>query len=217
MKQTVIQSSSERTSAIKSLLILDKAQILSSITISFVMLLFLNIPNIWNNITGASSGRVASSYFRELMGQYAPWLYSTYNNIIDGRAFQIFLWLMAGCAAYLLIWFFGSLVTNLRNDFVADSYQHPKFYNRTAFWLSVVSRKVVFTFLAVMVIVYIPIAIGFLIQLAGICFESIMQFQAYNSIVNISASLLTGAVVVQLFFILARLVLNSWKIIYKDL
>ncbi len=216
MKKLIASYNSHSSSDIKSFLMLDSSQIILDIAVGLLMIVSFNIPIIWANFTSGAVV-VTSESLGQFFNEHAPWLYNFFSDIADGRAIQMLLWLFIGCTAYLILWFVGSFLTSLRNDVIADSYTHPKFYTRFGFWLSVISRKFIFVCLCVILIVYVYAAIGLFYQLSAICYEAIADFQLTDSLINLTGSLITAALLAQIFFILFKLVASNWKIIYNDL
>lgn len=216
-KSSETVSSSNKIPRLRDILLLDSPQVILSLVIALSFYIFISIPNFWQSITGGNDTKTSSQYITDWLTQTAPWLYSTYSTIVGGRAVQVLFWLLAGATTYLLIWFIGSILINIRNDIVADSYIHPKFYNRRYFWLSVTFRKLFFVLIFAILIVYLPVALGLLVQLSDLGYEAIIMISSIDNIRNLIGAILTGLLLVHVFFILLRLTINAWNYIYKDL
>jgi hypothetical protein len=191
-------------------------KLLLELLIGAFLLTALNIRSIWTYFT---SGILATTQFDlgDLINQKARGLHDFLNNISRGRFLQIVFWLFVGCIIYLLIWFIGNLITNVRNDIVADEYMHPAAYNRKNYWESVIARKIFFWCIVVVLIAYISAAFRFCIALAKYCNSALINFSWSRSLVVVVASIVITAILLQLLTILARIVANSWQFIYRDL
>lgn len=216
MKKQIKSHSSQAETSYRDFLMVGSAQLLLDFVIGLIILLSFNIPAVWANLTSGYE-IISSPSLNVYLSEHAPWLYNFFHSSVASRAISMLLWLFIGCITYLIIWFVGSFLTSLRNDVVADSYQHPGAYDKTGFWLSVLSRKVMFVCLFVLLLVYIYAAFSLLFELSVGSYEAIINFVPRFSLVYMVGSLVTSLVAVHLFFILTRLIARNWKVIYNDL
>lgn len=215
MKKNITSHNTQAGTSFRDFVSIDSPQILLDLTIAILILLSFNVPTLLTRLLG--SGDASYTSLGDYVKYLAPWLYNFFDSPFTGRAIQMLLWLFIGCVAYIIIWFFGSFLTSLRNDVVADSYLHPKSYNRPLFWVSVLSPKAVFVCLCTILLVFLYAVPNLLFQLSVLSYESIIDFTFKHSLVYLAGSIVTSVISVHLFFILIKLISRNWKIIYSDL
>lgn len=206
---------SKSSDFIKKLIVPSLPQALLYLLVAVLLITFLNIRPIWNDFSQAlllqpqDFGGVIS---RQDEGINKIWYIFTQSNLL-----QIIFWALVGCITYLLIWFIRSIFINLRNDVVADEYVHPASYNREGYWESVMAHKVLFGSSIVILIAYLYANIKVQPLLAGVTYAAIKNFQLLPSTLQLIAVMVGTAFLLHIFVILARVTVNSWRFIYKDL
>lgn len=199
----------------KSFLIPGVPQFFLYILISALLFIVLNIKHIWdylnNTVLGPQGG------LDKFISEKAPGIHDFLNTLSQSIILQVLFWLCVGCIIYIFIWFVSNVAVNIINDVVADKYVHPKTYNRSSYWSSVLARKVFFWISIVILIFFIGVAMKFLVVLSKICYEETLDFQAGSSLLTFLQCLLSAALLIHIFILLMHTVTNSWRLIYKDL
>src|SRR5579871_6499539 len=124
----------------KEFLVPSWPKILLYLLVGALVLMIWNGRQLWNQFN--SSILVSPSSVATAQSQTSDWLEKTFNSVVNGRIAQIIFWAFAGCMVYVCIWFVVNIFSNIRNDIVADEYVHPKDYNRSGYWHSVIARKI---------------------------------------------------------------------------
>lgn len=215
--QKDIRSYNSRVSGqIIQLVIPSQAQMVLNFVIAALLLAILNIRGLWHFISGGSTN-VSRADFGSLISDRAPFVHDTFLKLAHGRFVQFLFWVFVGCVVYLLIWFIGNFFTNIRNDIVADEYIHPKSYNRAGYWSSILAKKIFFVAMVGILLAYLYAGLKFLAILADLIYSSVINDQWWDSTLQVIGHLIIAALMIQLFFVLVKLTLNSWQIIYRDL
>src|SRR4029078_6254395 len=197
MKTNIKSHNTGLSPGIKELLIQSSAQVLLYLTVALLLLVFLKIKGLWTYFT---TGVLAAnqSDISDIINEKAQGLHRFLDSISQGRFLQIMFWLFVGCIVYLLIWFFRSIFTNIRNDFVADEYVPPGGYNRTVYWESILARKAFFACILAILIGYTIVGLKIAILLAQIGMDNIEGFQAGHSLIQIISPLGVTALMIHI-------------------
>jgi hypothetical protein len=167
-------------------------QIVLYFLISCLLLIMLNTGKAWdylNNTVLIPQGGLDS-----IIATNAPSLHTVLNYVSQSIILQVIFWVFVGSVVYVLIWFVKNIAINLLNDITADQYIHPKSYQRTKFWSSILARF-----------------------LANICYEAIVKFHPVHSSLTILESALVITGVIYILVVVVHIVANSWRLLYKDL
>src|SRR4051794_1403261 len=92
-------------------------QLVLYLALTFLFFVGLNVNSIWSFLTtgsGSLNELVAGSSFNR------AWHIVSTSNLVASL-----FWALLGSAIYLAVWFFRSIITNIRNDLVVASYIHP--------------------------------------------------------------------------------------------
>lgn len=192
-------------------------QLLLDLLLGFLLLAFFNIRGLWRWFSTGGIGNGTQVDIGGLIHDRAHWMTDTYNSFTQGRGIQILIWIVIGCCIYLIFWFVSVLITNLRNDIVANEYVHPKTYKSSWFWGSVLQQKGFFLCMVILLVGYIYCSVKLLNYLANLSYHSVINFQLYPDLPILISSLLASAITVHVFFMVFQLTKNSWNYIYKDL
>ena len=130
---------------------------------------------------------------------------------------QILFWGAVGMVMYAVVWFGWNIITNLRNDLAADEFVHPKNYDRSKYWRTVLARKAFFAASAVLLAVYIFALFKFLPVIADASYADVASFSLPSSVMGLTLYFLVIGALIHFFVLLVRIVANSWRSIYKDL
>jgi hypothetical protein len=190
-------------------------QIVLYFLISCLVLIMLNTGKAWdylNNTVLIPQGGLDS-----IIATNAPSLHTVLNYVSQSIILQVIFWVFVGSVVYVLIWFVKNIAINLLNDITADQYIHPKSYQRTKFWSSILARRIFFWVSAVIVVVYISVSMRFIFYLANICYEAIVKFHPVHSSLTILESALVITGVIYILVVVVHIVANSWRLLYKDL
>lgn len=216
MNNKVLSYSSRTASDLKSLLTPTVPQLLLNLVLAALILLVLNSRAILHYFTKGIDEN-SKVELGDLISSRLPAVYDLFESLTQGRFVQFVFWLFIGCITYIFIWLLGNFITNIRNDIVADEYVHPQSYNRAGYWGSVVARKMLFVCTLFVLSAYVYVGAKLIILLAGLCYQSAIESQWLNTSGVILGSLLVTAFVLQVFSYLYTVVVNAWKIVYKDL
>lgn len=216
MNNKVLSYSSRASEGLKSLLIPTGPQILLNLVLATLILLALNSRAILHYFTRGINEK-SQVELGDLIETRLPAVYDMFESFTQGRVVQFIFWLFIGCITYIFIWLVGNFITNIRNDIVADEYIHPTSYNRAGYWGSVVARKLLFVCTLFILSAYTYAGGKLIVLLAGLCYQSALEFQWLKTGSILLGSLLITALVLQVFSYLYRVVVNAWKVIYKDL
>jgi hypothetical protein len=189
----------------------EPPQLILYFALSLLLLLAINIPHIWILLTSGGPG------LSEIVGSNTGGLYKAWHVFSNSNLLAGFFWGVLGCAIYLAIWFFRSLVTNIRNDLVVANYVHPVTYKEYLFWRSLILRKVFFGLSLVAMLIYLVAGYKTIAALAYFCFwriENGLHLLGYSQLLG---SLVAGILLLHGFTLLLKLTLNFWQFIYRDL
>lgn len=211
-----IRSYNTRLTTVLGQLVPNGAQVFLDIIIALLLLAAFNVRGIWYFFT---TGITADSQvdLGSLIDEKTPALQTILDNLAHGRFIQILFWLFVGCIVYILIWLVGNFFTNIRNDIIADEYVHPRFYNRAGYWGSIFSRKIIFASITMVLAAFLYAGLKLTAALANLCYYALKDFEILVSSFELLGSLLAVATLVQIFFMLTKIAINCWQLIYKDL
>ncbi len=191
---------------LKELLVPDRVQGALYLMGGFVILILLNIRNIWRFLNNQILGTVPAQ-------TSLPGFLSTFSG---NRLTQMLLWALLGLWVYVIFWFLRSISVNIYNDVVADHYLHPKNYQRSEYWKSVVSLKIFFVALTLTTISYAFLAISLLSNLSSRFYLAMENYSWGHSAMVWSLTILASAGVLYVLVTLLHLCMNSLKAIYKN-
>jgi hypothetical protein len=178
---------------------------------TLILLLVFNLSRIWSLLTSGGTGlsEIAAS---NASGLYKAWHIFSNSNLIAG-----FWWGLLGCAIYLVIWFFRSLITNIRNDLVVANYVHPVTYKEYLFWRALILRKVFFGLSLLALLIYSFATLKTVAALANFSFWRIETGLNVIGYCQLAGIILVGMLLLHGFTLLMKLTLNFWQFIYRDL
>jgi len=216
MKQITAHSGSqgrETKSYTWDLLIPSPAHVFLYLLTSLILLFLLNIRAYWNYLNNDPIGQKTAQNLLVTTNNSDSSLWSSF---ISGRIGQIIFWVVVGAAIYTVIWFIKNILTNLRNDVVADEFVHPRFYNRAKYWGSVLGRKIIFMSVFFILAAYSYVLVRFTFVLSKLFFSVIYNFK-FEDILPTIGPVVLMAFLIHVLVILARLAANSWHFISLDL
>lgn len=178
---------------------------------SLVLLTVVNVSAIWDYLSGNPSGR---QYAEELFGQGSG--DGILGTSLQGRISQIVVWGLMGILIYTVVWFVKNILTNLRNDVIADEYIHPRSYSRKNYWKSIAIRKVFFVGILAVLAGYIYLCVKLFPIFSSYYLNAITNFSA-SSLINALAVIAGMAILLHILVALSRLAINSWQFIHADL
>lgn len=179
--------------------------------ISSLVLILTNAHAIWKLF---SNNYLAKASFNEFVNQSAPSVTQHINKLQNSRLPLYILWGVIGCSVYIIMWFISTTAINIRNDLIADSYLHPKDYNRQKFWRSVIGHKTFLLFLSITLIAYVYTFVRFLGTTSKLFYSAIENFRLSPSVIEILLSIATMAILIHILIVLLHLVYNSGRDIY---
>lgn len=216
MENNIHSYNSRPSEVLKQLFIPTPSQLVLDFTLAIMILLSLNVRAIWHyftrGITPDSQVELGS-----LISERLPFVTDFLDRLARSRLIQILFWLFIGCVVYLVIWLIGNFITNIRNDIVADEYMHPKSYDRSGYWGSVLAHKVMFVCTVFILLAYTLAGSKLIISLGTLCYQALLEFHWLRSPATLLGALLVSVLILQIFFFLLGFVRNTWRIIYRDL
>lgn len=192
----------------------SRAQFLMYTLVSVLLLVLLNGHAIWTKFKGNLQQDLTLS---DVIVSNAPFLQKVIDRLSHSRVPEIVFWLLVGCGIYIIIWFMRNISSNIVNDVVADSYLHPKDYDRQMFWQSIIARKILLFFSLGVLIAYFVVAVKFLPVVARFFYSAIDDFRLSPSVVQIMISILITTLLIYFFILLTHLSANLWKLVYRNL
>jgi hypothetical protein len=190
-------------------LIPQAPQLILYLFVSLLILLALNVPAIWDLLTAGSG---LSGVAAQDSGFYKAWHLVSSSNLVAGL-----FWGALGCVFYLVIWFFRSIVTNIRNDLVVASYVHPVTYKEYLYWRSVILRKVFFGLSFLTLLAYLFALTKLFGGLANFCYWRAENGLNYTGYIQLLGAVVAGMLLLHGFTLILKLTLNFWQFIYRDL
>jgi hypothetical protein len=139
----------------------------------------------------------------------------SHNSSIGATSKQFIL--LVGCVVYVIIWFMRNIVVNLLNDVVADNYIHPKSYKRSSYWGSIFARKMFFWISAVILLFFIISGSKLIIYLADSAYSNISHFKFSHNFFNLLVIELATTGLIYAMILTTHVVINSWRLISRDL
>lgn len=140
-----------------------------------------------------------------------------WDRIANSPLPQLVFWAVIGAAVYALVWFAWNIINNFRNDMAANSFVHPKHYNKSKYWESVLIRKAVFALCAVVLVVYLVIFFNLVATISDLAYSAGQQLALPQGLVEMGIYLLLATILVYVLVLIYRLSARAWGTIYKDL
>jgi hypothetical protein len=190
-------------------------QLLLYILIATMVLFVLNSGKAWNYLSNtilASKGGAAN-----LITHNSPAFQKTFDSLSRSIILQVVFWVLIGCLVYIIIWFVRNIAVNLLNDFVADNYIHPKSYSRSDYWSSILARKVFFWIGAVILFLFTISGMKLLAYISSEAYVNIVHFNLTSSLPRLIIIELAATGFIYSLILLSHVVLNSWRLISRDL
>jgi len=216
MKKNIQSYNSRLVANLQQLFIPTLPQIFLDLVVAAVLLAVLSGRTLWDYFIGDTT-ILKSSIITIINGQNTEGLYEFLDKLTHGRWIQIAFWLFVGCVVYILVWFVGTILINIRNDILAAKFVHPPSYSRTNYWESIIGRKVLLICLVVVLLGYISVFLKVGLLLSTLGFLAVTDFKPLQSSAEIISSIVVAAIMLQIWWMLGRLTLNSWRLVYKDL
>lgn len=189
-------------------------EMLLYILTSVILLLASNVKAIWDYLSFDPAGQHKAAALINGSGNETS--AGILGSSLQGRLGQMIIWGVVGVAIYVVIWFLRNTIINLRNDLVADEFVHPRSYNRSRYWQSIIARKAFFGFMSIVFIGFIYLLFKLFPVLSSMFFFGTHQLDQ-SHITQLVGSLLALAVLLHVLVVLARMTINSWRYIYSDL
>jgi hypothetical protein len=199
----------------KSFLVPSVSQFFLYFLVSLLLLIALNVDKAWDylNYTVLKPEGGLDS----IISTNAPGIHKVLNSLFQSIVLQIIFWVFVGCAVYIILWFVRNVAINLINDLTADQYVHPANYKRYKFWSGIIARRIFFWISAAVLVAYIFVSAKTLLYLAHFSYDAVINFQKLQSIIDIAGSLIAVTSMVYITVLLVHVVINSGRLMYKDL
>jgi hypothetical protein len=211
-----IQShNSESASLVRQLFVPNPVKILLYLLTGFITLAVSNIVNFWTYFYATPDGQ---KQVIDIFGG-GPGLQDQggfFSTTLQGRLGQIVVWGLIGIGIYIAIWFIKNIITNLRNDVVADEYVHPHSYSRTSYWRSIAVRKGMFILIGGVLLGYMFLCYQLLPILSNIFFTAITNIDTGSGL-NTLTTTVAVALMLHVLVVLIQLAIHSWRFISSDL
>lgn len=199
----------------KQFLLPSGSQLVLYVLISCLLLVILNLKNAWgylNHTVLTPQGGLDS-----ILAEKAPGIHKILTSLSQSILLQVVFWVFVGCTVYVIIWFIRNITINLLNDFVADKYVHPESYKRTAYWGSILARKVFFWISAAVLVLYLIAGMRLLVYLSNLCARFIADFNGLHSAWQVLQVVASVTGLIYLLILIIHVAVNSWRLMYKDL
>lgn len=133
-----------------------KPEIEEVIVYSLLIVLFVGVAFYQTVIKDASgTTQEVSEAFSLINEKFA---FITSGDDIAARVFTFGTWFIIGTVVYMIAWFLISFSSGaFHNIEVSKDYVHPRSFNKSDYWLSVMSRVVLRTAAAISLVIYISI------------------------------------------------------------
>lgn len=203
---------SQLTITAREFLLPSWPKILLYLLVGSLLILLWNARQLWdqfnNNIEPGSSADVG-----HLISKHTTWV----DTLAGGRVAQIIFWAFIGCCLYICVWFATSIITNIRNDVVADEYIHPTGYSRAGYWHSIVARKIFLGMVVAVLIGFTILGLRLISVLAKLFYSAVKVFSFPAGAAEVIGSILGASLLVYCFILLAHIAVNAWRTVYSDL
>lgn len=199
----------------KQFLLPSGIQLVLYVLISLLILLILNLKNAWDYLNHTVLSPQGG--LDKIIAQKSPELHKVLTSLSQSIILQVVFWVFVGCAVYVVIWFIRNVSINLLNDFVADKYVHPDSYHRAAYWGSILARKVFFWVSAIVLVFYLIAGARLLVYMSDLCYRFVINFHGLHSFWEIVQIIAATTGLIYLLILIIHVVVNSWRLIYKDL
>jgi hypothetical protein len=199
----------------KDILVPSFSQFFLYFLVSLLLLVALNIGKAWdylNNSVLKPEGGLDS-----LIATHAPGIHKVLNSLFQSIVLQVIFWVFVGCAVYVILWFVRNIAINLLNDLTADQYVHPAAYKRYKFWSGIIARRTFFWISALILVAYLLVSAKTLLYLANFSYDAVINFQKIQSTIDIAGSLIAVTSMIYILVLLSHIVINSGRLMYKDL
>jgi hypothetical protein len=179
------------------------------LALTLLFFFIFNAGMIWNAYTvgGTSLNEIITS-----RGFGRAWHAITSSGLVAGL-----LWALLGAVIYMVIWFFRSITTSVRNDLVVASYVHPVTYKEYLFWRSLILRKLFFGLSFVTLLVYLYAGGKTMASLAHFAYWRLESGLSPYGYAQLTGAVLAGILLMHGFTLILKISLNFWQFIYRDL
>jgi len=208
----VKSNNSDSKDLVRQFIVPSPLQAVIYLLVSMLLLVLIKARAIWEALGGSilieqSSGAAANT----------PASTNIWGQISNSPIPQIVFWGAIGMIMYAVVWFAWNIITNLRNDMAADEFVHPKNYDRSKYWKTVLARKGFFAASVLLIAIYLYALAKFLPVIADASYSDIASFSFPSSVIGLVLYFLVIGALIHLFVLLIRVMANAWRSIYKDL
>ena len=213
MLSSVAFIKSEKTKTegfVRDYLVPSPLQAVVYLLVGVLLLTLIKARTIWETVGG-------SILIERTPNVETPASANIWGQISSSPLPQILFWGLVGMVMYAVVWFGWNVITNLRNDMAADEFVHPKGYNRSKYWKTVLARKAFFAASLILLAVYILALVKFIPVIADAAYADMDSFSLPTSVIGLLLYLLVIGTLIHFFVLLVRVVASSWRSIYKDL
>lgn len=212
-KQELESYNNRMGTSVRQFFLPSSAQIFFYVLISSLSLVLINAPGIWKKF---STDYLSQTSFSDVINQSSPFLIQVVNKLQHSRIPQIIFWALVGCSLYLIIWFIANVISNVRNDIIADAYLHPTGYSRKNYWESVIARKIFLICSFIVLIAYLFAAFKLAGAIAKFFLAAVVDFRWHPSLEKILLSVIVIALLLYILILLTHLIYNLWRLVYSN-
>jgi hypothetical protein len=208
-----LESQSERLShRAKNFFLPSVAEASLFILLNIILLIIFNtdavIKHLDNSVLSAASS-ISASYSTFTSGFNA-----SFSDALGGRLGQILLWAFIGALAYIGLWLAKNVLNSFENDIISDHYLHPSSYSHIGYWGSSLSVKTFLLADALVLIAYLFVFLKAVMPgLAALTASAAYNFKLSTSPLYILGSVLAGAILLYIFWLLLRFTGRLWKLL----
>lgn len=173
-----------------------------------LILLLLNTSAIWRYFNSTVPDQQS---IRDIITQSLPFM-NKLGDATQGRVFLALFWMAVGVIVYILYWFLNSMIISFRNNVIVGQYYlHPKNFNKTRYWMSVLSRNLFFTINLLVIVAYLYAGTKLMIALGKFSGSAFSTFQPAGTFTKLGLSVVCSAFVLHFFFMLIHITIRSWR------
>ncbi len=200
-------------STLKQLLVPDRLQAGLYFVMGLILLVVFSAPALWESFkANALGGAEAQVWGSDAVTHQIQRFWERFGA---SRGLQITVWILAGAALYLIIWFLRNLVVNIKNDFIARGFVGAG--AGRGYWRSVLGLKIFFGLSLVVTIIYLIFGLRLMHLLSQQFYIAITELKLWPSPAELVWLMAASSFLLYVFAVLLHLVASSSRAIYKGL
>jgi len=211
-----IESSAKRPrKLLEQLLWPDRYLFYLETIVSLCLLILFNGRAFQNFLSSQLGVQITTRDISDVFSEKLSSFFSFFGNSLGGRLPQILVGMLIGSAVYLAFWLINNIATDVRNDIVADSYQHPLSYNRSLYWRFIVTDRLLLVCVVITFLGYLYMFLKLLPVLAKALYIVLQDYSWASGFLEMIAIVAATVILLHGLFVLGRILVNAWRYVFS--